>query len=83
MYLQIPIADKSTYISNMRSEILRTGSMVGNTTTLLMPNASDPNPDTSYEVMAPLDALKEISRKRIHCDVNYYFPSKIYILRSQ
>lgn len=64
---QFLFTDRFTYLSNMRSEILRTGAM-GNTP-LLMSNASDPNPDTSFEVMAPLDALKEISRKRIHCDV--------------
>lgn len=56
----------------MRSEILRTGAIVGHghSTTAVLANDDCDESATSaeYEPLAPLDALKEISRKRIHCD---------------
>lgn len=64
----------------MRSEILRTGTIVGNSSSssvLASNGCDDTGPGTSdaYELLAPLDALKEISRKRIHCDVSVRVPS--------
>lgn len=73
--VRIPAPERTTYQSTMRSEILRTGATVGNGTAASVPlsgGACDDEtvPNEPYEVLAPLDALKEISRKRIHCDVS-------------
>lgn len=73
--VRIPAPERTTYQSTMRSEILRTGATVGNGTVASVPltvGACDDAtvPNDTYELLAPLDALKEISRKRIHCDVS-------------
>lgn len=57
--------DPSIYRTNIRAEILRNGT--------LMPQISvDRREDADSAIVRvdPLDALKEISRKRIHCEVN-------------
>lgn len=62
------IPDPSIYRTNIRAEILRNGTM--------MPQiAVDHREDVDSPLVRvdPLDALKEISRKRIHCEVNISF----------
>lgn len=56
--------DPSNYRSNVRAEILRNGMM-------LPPISADRHDDVGSVRVDPLDALKEISRKRIHCEVKY------------
>lgn len=59
--------DTSIYRANIRAEILRNGT--------LMPQISvdrREDVDSALVRVDPLDALKEISRKRIHCEVNKY-----------
>lgn len=61
--------EESLYQSCTRSEILRTGSLMSHPSTLQdAPQLNLTNGDGDT-LLAPLDALKEISRKRIHCDV--------------
>ena len=74
---------RSNYQANSRSEILRTGSLSGMAATLnkstqasTLVSRSENEPlepsNTDYETptRSVLDALKEISRKRIHCEVS-------------
>lgn len=57
--------DPSINRTNVRAEILRNGTM--------MPQISiDRREDVDSVRVDPLDALKEISRKRIHCEVSVY-----------
>lgn len=64
--------EKSFYQSCTRSEILRTGSLVSQPP---LQDAKQLNlTNGAGDTLAPLDALKEISRKRIHCDVSISLP---------
>lgn len=60
------ILDTSIYQTSTRSEILRTGSLLSKP----LGQGTHQELNREHESMAPLDALKEISRKRIHCDVS-------------
>lgn len=51
-----------SYKTNVRAEIFRNG-------TLMPPISVDRRDDADRVPVDPLDALKEISRKRIHCEV--------------
>lgn len=56
--------DPTVNRTNIRAEILRNGTM--------MPQISvDRREDVDSVRVDPLDALKEISRKRIHCEVSF------------
>lgn len=58
-------SDPSINRANIRAEILRNGTM--------MPQISvDRREDVDSVRVDPLDALKEISRKRIHCEVSFF-----------
>lgn len=60
--------DPLIYRTSIRSEILRNGT--------LMPQVSvhhGEDVDNGLTRLDPLDALKEISRKRIHCEVKFIF----------
>lgn len=56
--------------ANIRAEILRNGTM--------MPTVSLDRRENVDNVLDPLDALKEISRKRIHCEVSRLQISKVF-----
>lgn len=63
--------DPTVNRTSIRAEILRNGTM--------MPQISvDRREDVDSVRVDPLDALKEISRKRIHCEVSYFFFCNFY-----